>query len=64
MTKVQEQDKSENPFNKILDDAGRSLKDFGDLDFLDELPNSSELDNTSIPFPYGPQPEGRQHWKR
>ena len=63
MTRVQEHDATENPFKKILDDAGRSLRDLGDLDFLDELPKASKHDTASVPFPYGSQPESRQHWK-
>ncbi len=63
MTRVQRYDAKENPYEKIFDDAGRALKDLGELDGLDELPKLSKNDTVSVPFPYGPQPESRKPWK-
>ncbi len=63
MTKIQGHDTTENPFKRVLDDAGRRLKDIEGTDILDELPESSEHSAASVPFPYGPQPEHRQKWR-
>lgn len=62
MTKKKMRETDNNPFKKLLDDAGRSLADVGGLDFLDELASLPEDGGASIPFPYGVQPEGRCGW--
>ncbi len=53
----------ENRFEKILDDANRSLERVVDCRFLDNLPNVAKSDEAYIPFPYGPQPDQRTGWK-
>ncbi len=53
----------ENPFKKILDDAGRALDGTVDNRFLDSLPDSTESDDVQVPFPYGAQPETKRGWK-
>ncbi len=63
MTRGQERNATENPYKKIFDDAGRSLRGFGDSEILDELPESSEHGTATVPFPYGPQPKSRKHWE-
>ncbi len=63
MNKTMTGDPANNPFKKLLDDAGRSLADTVSLDFLDELPPSREDAVASIPFPYGAQPENKHGWK-
>ena len=42
-----------NPYEKVFDDANRSLKEFGDMEFLDDIPDDTENEHPSIPFPYG-----------
>lgn len=63
MTKEVVRETTNNPFKKLLDDAGRTLGGVGDLDFIDELASLPEDSAVSIPFPYGVQPESRCGWK-
>ena len=42
-----------NPYKKDFDDAGRLLKKFGDMEFLNDLIDNEQEHSVSIPFPYG-----------
>ena len=48
-----EKNQQENPYQKVFDDANRSIKQLGDLEFLDNLPADLDCDPPGIPFPYG-----------
>lgn len=43
----------ENPYKKVFDDANRLLKESGDMDYLDSIPDNFERKWPDIPFPYG-----------
>ena len=42
-----------NPYEKIFDDANKLLKKIGGVEYLDDIPDNHEQENSSIPFPYG-----------
>ena len=52
-----------NRFKKILDDAGRALRETGDYRFLENLPKADNEGKAYVPFPYGPQPGHKTGWK-
>ena len=43
----------ENPYEKVFDDANRLLKQFGDLEYLHNIPDIHKPERPGIPFPYG-----------
>ena len=46
-------DQQHNPYEKVFDDANRLLNQFGDMGYLDNIPDDNENKKSSIPFPYG-----------
>lgn len=42
-----------NPYQKVYDDAKRTLNETGDFDYLKEIPSSNDREVANIPFPYG-----------
>ena len=52
--KMQKQTASDsNPYEKVFDDARRTLGKSGEFDYLKDIPSSNDREIASIPFPYG-----------
>ena len=50
---LKRKNQEKNPYQKIFDDANRSIKRLGDLELLDNLPDDFDESPPRIPFPYG-----------
>lgn len=60
---MKEKPEEKNPYERVFDDAQRSLKKAGiSLDRLDRVPDIKH-DSATIPFPYGGEPSSAP-WKK
>ena len=47
---------SDNHYEKIIEEARKSLRELGDIDFLNDIPDDSNYKIPKVVFPYGSKP--------
>lgn len=55
---------SDNHYSKVIDDARKSLRELGDIDYLDDIPDDSNYKIPTIVFPYGSDPARQYNFEK